>query len=133
VEAERLGERPHQLAQRPLELRAGARGRAGGQEQGPCLGGAEPAQVGPAATGEAPAPAAALLGVDGEAGHAERIEVSPGGALGHLELGRHLGGGHQPPPLEEQEDGDEAVGTHDDIFLAKPVRRWPVHSCTMAA
>ena len=53
-----------ELAQRGLHLGSGRRRRAGDEEQGPGLGGGEPAQVGAAAAEQLPAAVAALLGVD---------------------------------------------------------------------
>ena len=48
-DAERLGQGPHELAQRGLDLGRRRRRRAGHEEQGPGLGRVEPAQVGAAA------------------------------------------------------------------------------------
>ena len=123
MEAERLGQGAHQLAEGRLQLRARVRRRSGGEEQGTRLAGAQAAEVGATTTCEAPAAAPPLLGVDRQPRHAERVEVAPGGPLGHLELGGHLGRRHPASLLQEQEDGDEAVGTHLVIMCSKPVRR----------
>src|SRR5581483_1852824 len=49
-----------------------------------------------------------------------------GGALGHLQLGRHFGRGHLALGLEQQQDGHEPVGTHATMVPAKPAKDWPV-------
>ena len=72
----------------------------------------EAAQVGASATRQSPAAVATLRRVDGQPGDAEGVEVAAGGALGHLELGRHLGRRHLPALLEQEEDGDQTVRTH---------------------
>jgi len=69
--------------------------------------------------GQLPAAVAAPAGVDGQAGQAQGLEVTAGGALGDLQLGRHLGGGDLPPGLKEQENRDETVGPHGEIFPEK--------------
>ena len=65
----------------------------------------------------------ALLGVDGQTGQAERVEVAASGSLGHLELDGHLGRGHLAASLEEQQDGHESIGTHVAILSVEPVTR----------
>ena len=120
---ERLGQRAHQLAQRGLELGRGRRRRAGHEEQGAGLGRVQPAEVGAGAADELPAAVAALAGVDGHAGHAERLEVAAGGALRHLELLGDLRRGDLAARLEEHEDGHQPVGAHRPILAHKPVTR----------
>ena len=68
---------------------------------------------------ERPATAPAGLGVDGDAGDRERLEVAPGGADRHLQLLGHLGRRHPAAGLEEQEGGDEAIGTHAAIIAGE--------------
>ena len=93
---ERLRQGTDELAQRGLHLRGRRRGGAGHQEKGAGLRLGQPAQVGPAAARQPPAAVAALEGVDGHAGHPQGVEVAAGRALGHLQLGCHLGRGHLP-------------------------------------
>ena len=85
------------------------------------LGRVQPAQIRAGAAHELPAAVATGAGVDRHAGDSERLQVPAGGALGHLELGRDLGRGHLAALLEQQEDGHEAVGTHDPILAWNPV------------
>ena len=89
----------HQLAQGGLELWTGGRRRASDGEQGACLGGGEPGQVGTRAAQQLPSAAAPPRGVHGNSGHAKGIQVPAGRSLGHLELGGDLGGGHPTASL----------------------------------
>ena len=86
VGAERLGQRPDQLAQRGLRLRRHRRGRADEQEQRLRLGRGQPAEVGAGAADQRPAAAPAGLRVDRDAGGGQRLEVAAGGGHGDLEL-----------------------------------------------
>ena len=99
---------------------------AGHQEQGPGLVGGEAAEVGATTAEQLPPAVAALLGVDGHTGHRQGFEVASGRALGDLELLGDLGRGDAPLALEDEQEGDQPVGTHVRIFPPKPVRRWPV-------
>ena len=47
-------------------------------------------------------------------------------ALGDLELVGELGGRDPAPGLEDQEGGDEAVGSHTRSLARKPATNWPV-------
>ena len=113
-----LGQRSHQLAERGLHL-GGGRRRPRHEEQGASLVGGEAAEVGATTTEELPASVAALPGVDRQAGHAQRLEVPTGRALAHLELGGHLGRGHLPARLQEQQDGHQPIGSHDAILASQ--------------
>ncbi len=92
------------------------RRRPGDEEQRPGLGGGEPAQVGAAAARQLPPAAAALAGVDRQAGHPERLEVAAGRPLRDLELGGHLGRRDLPARLEQQEDGHQPIGAHGTMI-----------------
>ena len=70
-----------------------------------------------------PAAVAAGLGVHGDAGHAQGLEVAAGGLDGDLQLVGQLGGGDPAAGLEDEEGGDEAIGTHADSFPPNLVRR----------
>jgi hypothetical protein len=119
VGPERLRQGLHQLAQGGLGLVGHRGGRTDEQEQGLGLGGRQPAEVGAGPAQERPAPAPPGLGVDGDAGGRQRLEVAAGGGHRHLELGGQLGRGHPAAPLEQEEGGDEAVGAHGSIFSSK--------------
>jgi hypothetical protein len=123
---ESLGERLDELAQRGLRLRGHRGGGAGDEEEGPCLCGRETAQVGSRATDEGPTAASSRLGVHGDPGDRQRLQVAPGRADGHLELLRHLAGRHPASRLEEQKGGDEPICAHGSIMPGKGVRRWPL-------
>ena len=85
---EGLGKGPDQFAQGGLHLGCGRRG-PGDEEEGPYLGAGEATQVGGGSPDEGPAAAPAGLGVDGDAGHGQGLEVPAGRPLGDLEvLGR---------------------------------------------
>ncbi len=75
--AEGLREGPHQLAQRRLQFGRRRRRRPGHQEQRPRLLGGQAREVSPAASQQPPAPASPPLRVNGEAGHAKGLEVTP--------------------------------------------------------
>ena len=75
---ERLGQRPHQLAQRRPHLGRGRRRRAGHEEQGPGLGGVEPAEIGAAAA----RPAASRRCDPGGSRPARRPSRAPRGRAG---------------------------------------------------
>ncbi len=111
VGSEPFGQGAHELAERGLDARR-RRCRPGDHEQRPRLGRGEAAQVGAPATRQPPAAVAPLHRVDGQPGDTEGVEVAAGGALGHLELGGHLGGRHLPALLEQEEDGDQTVRAH---------------------
>ncbi len=111
VGTEPFGQGAHELAERGLDA-GRRRRRPGDHEQRPRLGRGEAAQVGASATRQSPAAVAALRRVDGQPGHPEGVEIAAGGALGHLELGRHLGRRHLPALLEQEEDGDQTVRAH---------------------
>ena len=59
------------------------------------------------------------LRVHGDAGHRERLEVAPCGALGDLELVGELGRRHPTSRLEDQQGRDESVGAHGSDLLTE--------------
>ena len=120
VGSERFGEGAHQLAQRGLDLGRRGRRRARDEEQGTGFGRRQAAEIRAGAADELPAAVAARLRVHGHAGHAEGFEVSPRGALRHLELGCDLGRGDLPARLQVHEDGHEPVGAHVRILARNP-------------
>ena len=71
------------------------------------------------AADELPASSAAVGGVHGHAAQSECFEVAAGRSLRHLELFGELAGGHLAPSLEDEEGGDQAVGTHRFDLLMK--------------
>ena len=70
--------------------------------------------LGAGAAHEAPAAGSALHGVHGHPGHHQCFEVPAGGALGDLQLLGDLRRCHLPAPLQQQQDGHEAVDSHTD-------------------
>ena len=110
-----------------------ARGRPGDQEEGAGLVRGQPAQVGPRPADELPPAAATGLGVDGDPGQGEALEVAPGRALADLELLGQLGGGDPPLGLQHQEGGHEAIGTHMTSLPRKVATGWPLSGRTMAS
>lgn len=95
------------------------RGRTDSQEQGACLTGGQPGQVGTSAAHQAPAAASALHGVHGHPGHGQGVEVTAGGALGDVQLPGDLRGCHLLAPLEQEEYGHQSIGSHADKTLIK--------------
>lgn len=86
-----------------------------GQEQGAGLDVGQAGEAGAVAVHEAESAGRPAVHLDGDPGGAERVDVPVHGADGDLELGGEFGGGHPAPVLEEQEEGEEAVGAHDGI------------------
>ena len=106
------------------EGRPGAAGRPGGGRSGD----RNRARASPAVrplrsvappSGQPPAPVAALLRINGHAGHAQSVEVTARRALRHLKLLGHFGGRHLPSGLEKQENGHQTVGAHPPTFQRK--------------
>jgi hypothetical protein len=122
VGPEGLRQCPDQLAERGLGLAGDGRGRPDQQEQRLGLGCRQPAEVGAGAADQRPAAAPAGPRVDRDAGGGHRLQVPAGGGHGHLELAGQLGGGHPPAGLQQQEGGDETVGTH--ARLPQKVLSW---------
>ena len=87
VLAEGRREGVHQLAESRPDLGCGA-GRAGDEEERAGLVGGQPAQVGSGPADQLPAAATSGLGVHGDPGHGEALEVAAGGSLADLELAR---------------------------------------------
>ena len=54
-----------------------------------------------------------LVDDDGDAGSAEGVEVAVDGALGHLQAAGEHPGGHPAVGLQQEEDREEPVCTHD--------------------
>ena len=67
--------------------------------------------------------AAPRLRVDRDARRGQRLEVPAGRRHGHLELVGHLGGGHPPARLHEQEGGHQPVCAHVASIAIKVLRR----------
>ena len=95
---------------------AGAGCRPGDEKQGSGFSCGQAAQIRTPASGQPPTAVAALLRIDGHAGHSQSVEVTARRALRYLEFLRDFGGRHLPSSLEEQENGHETVGTHTPIF-----------------
>lgn len=108
-----------ELTQSCFHRRRRIRGRTDSQEQGACLTGGQPGQVGTSAAHKAPAAASALHGVHGHPGHGQGVEVTAGGALGDLQLPGDLRGCHLLAPLEQEEYGHQPIGSHTDKTLIK--------------
>ena len=123
VGAERLGQRLDELAQRRLGLRRRRRRRPGDHEQRAGLGGGEPAEVGAGAAEQLPPAALAGLGVDGDAGDRQRLEVAAGRLDRHLQLVGQLGGRDPAPRLQHEEGGHEAIGAHASTISPEVVTR----------
>ena len=85
VLAEGRREGLHELAQGRPDLGRGV-GRPGDQEERPGLVGGQAAQVGACPADQLPPAAAPGLGVDGDPGHGEALEVAAGRPLADLEL-----------------------------------------------
>ncbi len=64
------------------------------------------------------AAAGAAVGDDRHARRAQGVEVAVDGALGALEFGGERGGGHAPARLEQQQQGEQAIGAHGAILPA---------------
>ncbi len=64
--------------------------------------------------------AVALLRVDRQSGHTQRLEVAPCRALADLELVGHLARGHLTTRLQHHQDGHESVGTHVSSLVEEP-------------
>ena len=102
------------------------------RKQRPGLVGRQAAQVGAGAPDQLPPAATAGLGVDGDAGQGEALEVPAGRALADLELLGQLGGGDPALGLQDQEGGHEAVGAHVASLSGKVAKGWPLSGRTMA-
>ena len=83
-----------------------------GQEQRLGLVAGHPGQARPVAVDEADPAVRAALGVDRDAGRAQRLDVAMDRPLGDLELGGELGGGQLASRLEEEQHRDESGGAH---------------------
>ena len=110
----------HQLSERRTQFRGRSRRRSGKKEKGPDLGFGEAAQVGAPASGKPPPAVSPPRRVDGEARHAESLEVAPRRALGDLELGGRLRSRH----LCRGAEGARSIATsrssaHAQIFSFK--------------
>ena len=79
----------------------------------------EPAEVGAGAAEQRPPAALARLGVHGDAGDGQGLEVAAGRLDRHLQLVGQLGGRDATLGLEHQQGGHEAVGTHATRFYLR--------------
>ena len=79
----------------------------------------EPAEVRAGAADQGPPAALAGLGVHGDAGDGQRLEVAAGRLDRHLQLVGELGGGDPTLGLQHQQGGHQAVGTHAVSFAAE--------------
>ena len=129
VVAEGHREGVHELAQGRPDLGCGA-GGPGDEEERAGLVGGQPAQVRPGAADQLPAAAPPGLGVDGDAGQGESLEVAAGRPLADLELPGQLGRGDAALGLQDQEGGDEAICA-DGSLPRKVAMRWPLSGRTM--
>jgi hypothetical protein len=62
------------------------------------------------------------LGVHGDAGQRERLQVATGGLHRHLELGGHLRRGDPSAGLEEEQRRHQSIRSHEEIFAPNLVR-----------
>ena len=113
---ERLGQRPHVLPQRRLDLGGRRRRRPRHQEERSRLGRGQPAEIGPGTPEELPPSVAPLARIHRQTGRPERLEVATCSALGDLQLGRDLSRRHLRAGLQEHEDGDEPICAHEAMF-----------------
>ncbi len=72
-----------------------------------------PAEVGAGPAEQRPPPAPPGLRVDGDAGHAQRLEVAPGGRSDTSSSLGHLGRRDPALGLQHEEGGHEAIGAHE--------------------
>jgi hypothetical protein len=118
-----VGHAGQQLADGLAQVVAPAEGVDGAapreEEQGLGLAGREAGQIGAVAGHQAHPAVAAPLGVHGHPRTGQGLDVAVDGAGGHFEPLGQVGGGQLPVPLEEQEDREQAVGSHRPIFLQK--------------
>lgn len=122
---ERGRKRAYKFAKRGTDGRRRRR-RSGDKEEGPSLRRGEAAEIGRSAAGQPPASVATLLRVDRDARYAKRLEVAASSSFRHLEFLGHLGCGHQPATLKQQEYRHKAVGTHVTSIPGKQDIRCPV-------
>jgi len=89
-------------------------GRPGypGQEERLGFLSGHPGQARPIAVDEADPAVRPALGVDRDAGRAERLDIPMDRSLGDLELGGELAGGQLASRLEEEQHRDESGGAH---------------------
>jgi len=83
-----------------------------GQDQRPGLVGAQAGQPGAVAVEQLVAAAVPGVPVQRDAGLVQRLHVAVDGADRDLELGGELRGGHPPPGLEQEQEGDEPARAH---------------------
>ncbi len=121
---EGLGQGPDEFPQGRFHFGGGG-ARAGDEEQGPGLRGVEAAQVGARPSDQRPAASPPGLGVHRDPRHGEGFEVPARRAGRHLELERHFGHRGPAPGLQEEEGGDEAIGSHGPSIAPKLVTSWP--------
>ena len=101
-------------SQRNLQAEVGGgRTAAAEEEEGTGLHRRETADIGAVARQECDAPMPAPLGVDGHPGGAQRLDVAMDCALGHLQPLGQLPRAQPPMALEQEQQGEEAVGLHD--------------------
>lgn len=115
-----LGRR-HDRAQPELRGRT----REPGQEQGFGLVGGQPGQTRPVAVHEADPAVRATVRIDRDTGGRQRLHVAMDRPDRHLQLGRQLAGGQATARLEEEQQVDEAAGTHPGRiarYRTEPVR-----------
>jgi hypothetical protein len=108
--------RGQQLVQRTLQRRAQAQVAghlwAAEAEQRPRLRFGKTGEVGPEVVQEPDPPVAPALGVDRDAGRAERVEVPQDGPLRHLQPLGQLPGREPARALELQQNREESVAAH---------------------
>ena len=119
----RFGQRGHDLAQRRaerlVEAERGVRTLGGQDEQGTGLVGGQPGDVGTEAGQQRDAAVPPALGVDGDAGGRERLDIAVDGAYGDFEPLGEFGGRDEAAGLEEQQDREQPVGFHGSEGLRK--------------
>ena len=88
------------------------------------LGLGQAGQIGPVRIEQRPAAATARLGIDRDARHRERLHVAVDGPFRHLEPFRQHAGRQAAVPLEQEEDGEQAIGAHAESVAQNHDTRW---------